>query len=403
MNRIGTIALIFASLAVTGCSLFSDGPAVARNGNEPGSGVYAASPGDVAVREALSGTAGNASGVAGSVGSSGAGVGASAGALRQHTFVAEGADADVAVDPTGKWIVFTSTRHSEHAKIYIQKVDGVAVTQLTTDNSDDAQPSFSEDGKKIAFASNRSGRWAIYSMDADGRNVVQLTGLGGWRGEDLHPSFSPDQTQLAYCSLSGKSGVWEIWVLDLTTNARRIIGEGMFPSWCPDKNGVSKIAFQHARQRGNRQYSIWTVNLENGEPRELTEVAWSADAALVTPTWSPDGKQLAYASVARTEVATKTELWVVDADGSSRRKLTDGGVGGPQATGTAVSPAYAMNGRLFFISDRGGAESVWSVFPGSLTPAQASAEKPAEKTATAESAPGDKGIEKPAPQANNAN
>ncbi len=42
--------------------------------------------------------------------------------------------------------------------------------------TDDAMPAWSPDGKHIAFASNRAGNWDIYVMDADGSNVVQLTG-----------------------------------------------------------------------------------------------------------------------------------------------------------------------------------------------------------------------------------
>ena len=64
----------------------------------------------------------------------------------------KGTTATSQVDPTGKWIVFASTRHSEHSEIYLQRIDGTSVTQLTSDSSDNAQPSFSPDGKTIAFA-----------------------------------------------------------------------------------------------------------------------------------------------------------------------------------------------------------------------------------------------------------
>src|SRR4029079_11898496 len=95
--------------------------------------------------------------------------------FQQHTATDEGEDSGVAVDPTGRWMVFASTRHSEHADIYLQRVDGTSVTQLTSDTSDDAYPSFSPDGRQIAFCSTRAGNWQIYLMDTDGRNVVQVT------------------------------------------------------------------------------------------------------------------------------------------------------------------------------------------------------------------------------------
>ena len=61
--------------------------------------------------------------------------------FQQHTFVDEGYDGDVAVDPNGQWLVFSSTRHSSHTDIYLQQVDGMSVMQLTSDAADDAFPS----------------------------------------------------------------------------------------------------------------------------------------------------------------------------------------------------------------------------------------------------------------------
>src|SRR6185295_18773108 len=93
--------------------------------------------------------------------------------FQQHTTTDEGHDADVVLDPTGKWLAFSSTRHSERADIYLQRVDGSSVIQLTNDPADDVQPCFSPDGSKIAFASSRSGNWDLYVMDVDGKNVQQ--------------------------------------------------------------------------------------------------------------------------------------------------------------------------------------------------------------------------------------
>lgn len=297
--------------------------------------------------------------------------GATDGALRQHTFAGEGGDFDVALDPSGHWMAFTSTRHSEHPKLYLQRVDGVTVTQLTTDAGDDAQPAFSPDGRRIAFASNRHGAWSIYMMDVDGKNLVQLTNVIGVKSQDLRPSWSPDGNAIAYCSMTGRgkpsagTGNWEIWIVDVTTGSKRVIGEGMFPAWSPDKS-ASRLAFQKARERGDRMYSIWTVDLDpSGEPRRWTEVAWAADRALVTPTWSPDGKKLAYAAVEQKPggAADASEIWTVNADGTDRRRIISGS--GVANSGMALSPTFSATGELFFISDRSGSEGIWSVKPSS--------------------------------------
>jgi Tol biopolymer transport system component len=276
--------------------------------------------------------------------------------FQQHTFADEGYDADVAIDPTGRWIAFGSTRHTERAEIYLQRVDGTSVTQLTSDPSENAQPAFSPDGKAIAFCSTRNGSWDLYTMDLDGRNVTQVT---SGPAQDMHPSFSPDGTRLAYSSISTRSGQWELWTVDLNTREKKMIGYGLFPCWSPDRS-TDRIAFQRARQRGSRWFSLWTLDLVGGEARRITEVAVSSNAAIITPSWSPDGKRLAFSTVVDPAQTVKgkprgqQDVWVIDWDGGNRHRLTDG-------TSTCLSPCWAADNRVYFVSDRGGHENVWSV------------------------------------------
>jgi TolB protein len=284
---------------------------------------------------------------------------ASESGFQQHTFADEGYDNDAAVSPDGKWIAFASTRHNERPDIYVQKVNGLSVTQLTSDNADDACPTFSPDGKQIAFSSTRAGSWDIYLMDVDGRNITQVT---SGPMQDLHPSFSPDGKKLVYCSTGGRSGQWELWVVGLETGEKKMIGFGLFPSWSPDR-AVDRIAFQRARQRGSRWFSLWTLDLIDGEARRVTEIAVSSNAAVISPSWSPDGNQLAFSTIVNPAHAAngrpqgQQDIWTINADGSGRQRLTDG-------NGMNIAPCWSADGRVFFVSDRGGTECIWSVKPG---------------------------------------
>jgi TolB protein len=273
--------------------------------------------------------------------------------FQQHTWIDEGYDGDVAVDPKGQWLVYSSTRDSEHSNIYLQKVSGLSVTQLTSGDADDAFPVFSPDGSKIAFCSTRAGNWDIYTMDADGHNVVQVTSTPM---QEIHPSFSPDGNKLTYCALSNRSGQWEIWTANLVTGEKRMIGFGLFPSWSPDKS-KDQIAFQKARARGSRWFSIWTLDLIDGEARRVTEVAVSSNSALVCPAWAPDGKRMTFATIVeparKEDGASQQDIWTISTDGTNRHRITDG-------NGNSAMPYWACDNRIYFVSDRSGSQCIWS-------------------------------------------
>jgi TolB protein len=193
-------------------------------------------------------------------------------------------------------------------------------------------------------------------MDHTGKNITQITsGLA----HDMHPSFSPDGLRLAYCSLTAR-GQWELWIVDLTTNERKQIGYGLFPSFSPRRD-KDVLAFQRARNRGSRWFSIWTCELIDGEARSITEVTISANAAVVSPSWSPDGKSLAFATIVEPNSVNshgkpmgQQDVWTVNSDGTGRHRITDG-------KGVNNSPFWSPDGRIFFVSNRGGTDSIWSV------------------------------------------
>src|SRR5262245_33000698 len=82
--------------------------------------------------------------------------------------------------------------------------------------NDDAMPAWSPDGQRIAWASNRDGNWDIYVMNADGSHVEQLTrdrfgSLYYLRNpDDTYPTFSPDGRKIAFDS--GRNNVFETYV-----------------------------------------------------------------------------------------------------------------------------------------------------------------------------------------------
>ncbi len=289
---------------------------------------------------------------------------AGGGNFSQVSFSQEGADFDPDVSKDGKQIVFASTQHRNTSDIYIKNVESRVVTQLTNDPANDVMPRVSPEGTRIAFASNRSGNWDIYVMPITGGKAIQMTSSAA---DDLHPSWSPDGSQLVFCRLGEVSGQWELWITDVgNSGVAKFIGYGLFPEWCPapgtGTGGADRIAFQKSRERGDRAFGIWTIDYKDGQAGNMTEVASSPIAACINPAWSPDGRWLAYATVpSPTQWAHSTssrppsaDLWMADLNGNTRISLTSG-----QAVN--LMPAWGPDNRLFFVSDRGGNDNIWTM------------------------------------------
>lgn len=286
--------------------------------------------------------------------------------IQQASFSEVGSDFDPQVSRDGKRVVFASTRHRPTADIYVQGVGSRVVTRLTDDPAQDVMPALSPDGRRIAFASNRSGNWDIYVMPSTGGRALQITSDAT---HDLHPTWSPDGKYLAFSRLGQTSGRWELWVADVFNPASlTFIGYGLFPEWCPVPNtglsGGDRILFQRSRERGERSFSVWTIDYD---PRvqqagNETEIVSSPVAALINPSWSPDGQRIVYSAVPnngawRSGRAPRPEtasIWTIGVDGRGEVELTRGNA-------VDLMPTWSSTGNVFFVSDRSGAENLWSL------------------------------------------
>ncbi|NNM26721.1 MAG: hypothetical protein HKO59_12185, partial [Phycisphaerales bacterium] len=279
------------------------------------------------------------------------------GNLSQITAAAEGSCFDPTTNRAGDLLAFASTQHRPTADIYIKSTTGHTITQITADPADDVMPAFDPDGKQIAFASNRDGDWNIYLTTTNANPAVQVTNDAD---HELHPTFSPDGQHLAYSRYNRQSGVWEIWIADLSTGLHHRIEYGLFPQWNPDPSR-NKILFQRARARGTRLFSIWTIDYVNGEAMHPTEIVSAANAAAMHPAWSPDGTRIAFVTVVdpdrQRELPIQSDLWVINLDGTNKTNLTNG-----QARN--LYPEWAADGSVYFLSNRSGNDNIWALATG---------------------------------------
>jgi TolB protein len=252
----------------------------------------------------------------------------------------------------------------------MKRVEGSTVTQLTADPANDTMPAISPDGKSVAFCSNRNGSWDIYIQPIEGGQPTQLTNSPS---HELHPSWSPNGRQIIFSALGEQSGQWEMVLVDAANpSSRKFVGYGLFPEFSPDG---SKVVFQRARYRGTRWFSIWTMDIDNGEAKRPTQIAASTNAAVITPTWSPDGRRIAFATVVNprkddpNKRPANADLWVINVDGTGRVKLTSDKF-------VNLQPTWGRDGWVYFISNRIGADNIWAVRPSQPTIAGGASEAP---------------------------
>lgn len=214
----------------------------------------------------------------------------------------------------GKRLAWVSDR-SGSPQIWVMDAEGSNPVQLTTEGENVA-PAWSADGKRLAFASKRTGRSEIWVMAADGSNQKQLAATGAGLS-DTGPAWSPDGRRVAFTSMrSGNSAIWVMnsdggHATQLTTRYGDRYPDSENPAWSPDG---TKIAFWSG-QTGKGSGNIWIIDEDGTNPRRLTHLP--APLNCNEPAWSPDGGQIAFSTVRNSD----SQIWVMDVDGKNQRSL----------------------------------------------------------------------------------
>jgi CubicO group peptidase (beta-lactamase class C family) len=214
--------------------------------------------------------------------------------------------------PDGRRLAWSGLRDG-HQDILVADVDGSDELHLTDDEARDFFPRWSPDGTSIVFTSDRDGGLDLYVMAPDGSDIRQLTTAGG---NEWLPAWSPDGTRIAY--VSDPEGQ-RIRVMDADGSHDRAVTSGprgaTWPAWSPDGR---RIAYE---SRG----VILVVPVEGGDPVRLPLPQLRVT---MHPAWAP-GADIAFSS--------DGDLYATDEYGRNLRRLT--------ATSTTEEvPAWAPDG-----------------------------------------------------------
>jgi TolB protein len=210
--------------------------------------------------------------------------------------------------PDGRAVAYTSYRRGL-PDIFIANIYQGTSENPTRGKGENFLPVWSPDGTKIAFMSDRDGNPEIYVMNRDGSNIVRLT---HHPMSDTSPTWSPSGTEIAF--VSDRRGSPQIYVMDAADgrNLRALTSESYCdrPTWSPPP--FNEIAY--CSRSGAGTFDVKVLDLATGERRQLT----FGEGSNESPAYAPNGRHIAFSS---TRTGTR-QIYTIERTGRDLRQLT---------------------------------------------------------------------------------
>jgi Tol biopolymer transport system component/DNA-binding winged helix-turn-helix (wHTH) protein len=259
--------------------------------------------------------------------------------------------------PDGRMIAYSSDR-SGNFDIWVQPVGEGNPIRITSSLDHDWQPDWAPEGNRIVFRSERDGG-GLYVVPVLGGNERKISSFG------YRPRWSPDGSQILFSSiLRTVNEIPKFYVVALEGDSPREVLSEFLPQfnslrvgWYPDGKRLS--LWGNHREQG---WSFWTVPLPEGPPvrselaAKVVEQLKQADVSFTDFQWSPQGRALYFEGVSR----GVRNLWKVEVDPRSLR-WTSGPERLTTGTGMDTDMTLSPDGKRLAFTARTERTRLWSL------------------------------------------
>lgn len=249
------------------------------------------------------------------------------------------------VSPDGSRIAFTSNRGGMN-DVFVISTNGKDERQLTNTRESEGNLAWTASGKHILFSVFKDDTSHLYEIDPDGKNQRELASVPG-----RAPTLSPDGRRLVYMA-----GTWTATRLMVSaldgTNAKQI-NDGSSIAWNNHWSPDGKLIAFTGRNDPNGELAVYVMDADGSSRRQVTHIS-ADEGGAQWPVWSTDSRRLAIQVNSRTQ-KNSAHIWIVDVATGFARKLA-----AHTERYLDETPSWFPNGkRIAFQSNRTGKMEVW--------------------------------------------